>query len=204
MGWPYCWHWWWRWDACWLVFLYIIFFYLLSFVFPIMSHGLSPGRAWAGPRLCKRLGLQYLQAWALRSRALAGAFRPSWAGTTLGRIGYFRHHGCQIEEWGMQGVILVEQGYVNITRMTNSSVYMIFPHSTVLILHSGFIFFFTKIVGCPKFFSRPMARLTNQDPVEEHGLCYGVKYKQVWDKPKPINTNPKTQITYSNSMRGDF
>jgi len=48
---------------------------------------------------------------------------------------------------------------------------------------------------------------------EERDLCYRVKkekHKQILNKPKPTNTNTKptpiskTQITRSNSVRGDF
>jgi len=63
-----------------IIFLCIIFHSL--FIFPIMSRGLSPSWAQAGPRPWKQQ-LQSRQAWALLSWALAGAFRPSQASTTL-------------------------------------------------------------------------------------------------------------------------
>jgi len=58
-------------------------YHLFLFIFPIMTHGLSPGQTQADPRPYKQLRLQYLQAWALQSQALAGAFRPSQASTSL-------------------------------------------------------------------------------------------------------------------------
>jgi len=47
---------------------------------------------------------------------------------------------------------------------------LIFKHPTTLKFYSRFIFspfFFAKFMGYPIFFSRPMAGLTNQDPVRD-------------------------------------
>ena len=51
-----------------------------------MSHGLSLGQAWASLKPCKKLRLGYSQAWAAQSQAIAMAFRPSWACTSLFKV----------------------------------------------------------------------------------------------------------------------
>jgi len=56
---------------------------LLYNIISPMSRGLSLGRAQAGPKPLRWLRLQIQQARALQSWALAAAFRPSQAGTSL-------------------------------------------------------------------------------------------------------------------------
>jgi len=65
-------------------FLDILSLPLLYNIISPMSCGLSLGRAQAGPKPSRWLRLQIQQAQALQSRALAAAFRPSRAGTSLG------------------------------------------------------------------------------------------------------------------------